>query len=264
MDGAILQCDNGHFFCEECYHSHVAACNFRGSAARCPTCRIKLLPAAIRCLYAEQTIAAKKEQQAAVLAEQQAAVVAEVQEAEREAVMSEVAVAVAEADKLVEQQEAAAVLRLVTELGAEEEAQARTSAQAAEADAMAIAQTHGDGDVDAQAQQLAKYSRKRSRERAASLDTAKMKDLVREVVANEGIDQSAKDVRVAIETRLQLNAEALKDRKSDISACIDEILSECASCQADLSDRKDDDDLDDPDDGRLYCPSCWKARALGG
>ena len=253
MDGGILQCDNGHFFCEECYHGHVAAEARRRSAARCPTCRIKLLSTAIRCLHAEQTIAAKKEQ-----------VIAEVQQAEREAVVNEVAVATADADKLAAQEETAAVIRLVAELDAEEQAQARTSAQAAEADAMAIAQTHGDGDVDAQAQQLAEHSRKRSRECAESLDTAKMKDLVREVVANKGIHQSAKDVRLAIETILQLDAGALKDRKSDIAECIDEILLECASCQADLSDRKDGDDLRDPNDGRLYCVSCWKAMALAG
>ena len=81
---------------------------------------------------------------------------------------------------------------------------------------------------------------------------------------NKGLDQNLKDVRLAIETRLQLNAGALKGRKSDIDACIDEILSECASCQADLSDRKDHDDLRDPNDGRLYCVSCWKAMALRG
>ena len=256
MDGVIVQCDNGHFFCKECYGSHVKACYSRRSAARCPTCRIELLPTAIRCLHAEQTIAAKKEQRAAVIAE--------VQQAEREAVMNDVAAAAADADKLAEQQETAAVLQLVAELDAEEQAQARTSAQAAEADAMAIAQTHGDGDVDTQAQQLANYSRKRSRECAESLDTAKMKDLIREVVANKGLDQNLKDVRLAIEARLQLNAGALKGRKSDIDACIDEILSECASCQADLSDRKDHDDLRDPNDGRLYCVSCWKAMALRG
>ena len=76
--------------------------------------------------------------------------------------------------------------------------------------------------------------------------------------------RSHKDVRLAIETRLQLNAGALQGRKSDIFAAIDEVLSEsdCASCQADLSDRKDDDLLN-PNDSRLYCVSCWKAMALG-
>lgn len=258
MDGVILQCDNGHFFCEECYRGHVAAEARRRSAARCPTCRLELLPTAIRCLHAEQTIAAKKEQQAAVTA----AVIAEVQQAEREAVMNEVAVAAADADGLAAQQETTAAFRLVAELDAEEQAHARTSAQAAEAAAMAIAQTHGDGDVDAQAQQLAEHSRKRSRECAESLDTAKMKDLVREVVANKGLHQSAKHVRLAIETILQLDAGALKGRIPDIADRIDEILLECASCQADLSDRDGDDDLSNPNDGRLYCVPCWKAMAL--
>ena len=158
MDGVILQCDRGHVFCKACYDHHVAACERRGSKARCPECRIQLLPTAIRCLHAEQTIAVKKEQQAAVIAE--------VQQADREAVTNEVAAAAAEADRLAEQQEFAAALKLGAELDAEERAQAQTRAQAADADAMAIAQTHGDGDVNAQARQLAEHSRKRSREQS--------------------------------------------------------------------------------------------------
>ena len=256
MNGRILQCDEGHFFCKKCYDRHVATKERVGVRARCPECRIELLPTPIRCLAAEKAIAAKKEQQAAVIAE--------VQQAEAEAVTNEVVAAAAAADAHAERQDATAAFCLGAKLNAEEQLQAQIRAQAADAEAMAIAQEHGEGDVAAQREQLAAYSRKRSRECMQSLDTSHMKAIVREVVAKNALDQiSPKDVRLEMERTLTLNAGALKARKREIATLIDEVLNECTNCQTDLSDVTSGDDLTDPNDGRAYCFSCWKAMALG-
>ena len=172
------------------------------------------------------------------------------------------AAAVATADKNAERQAATAALCLGAKLDAEERLQAQRRAQDADEAAMAIAQEHGEGDIAAQTEQLAAYSRKRSRECVQSLDTSRMKALIREVVAENSLDSiSAKGVRLQMEAALKLDEGALRDRKPEISKLIDEVLDECATCQTDLSDLKDKDDTD-PNDGRRYCFRCWKALAL--
>ena len=90
-----------------------------------------------------------------------------------------------------------------------------------------------------------------------------MKQLVRNLVADRGLNElSVKRVRLEIESALGLEADELKPRKNEITACIDMVLNECASCQADLSGHPNQDELEDPNDLRTYCIPCWKAYAL--
>ena len=68
--------------------------------------------------------------------------------------------------------------------------------------------------------------------------------------------------RYEIERALELNAEELKPRRSEIKGCIDMVLNECACCLADLSGHPSRDELEDPRDLRKYCIPCWKAYAM--
>ena len=92
MDGKILQCYNGHAFCESCYTTHANRQQSQDVRALCPTCREKLsVRDPIRSLQVEQAIAAKKQaimdevQQEAEAAEQLEVVQAVAAEDAREA-----------------------------------------------------------------------------------------------------------------------------------------------------------------------------------
>lgn len=252
MDGQILQCRNGHYFCASCYAKHVAVQEEQRKRPTCPFCRVILHSEPVRCLAAEQAIAAKKR-----------AVIADVEQAEKETVIAEVAAESAAADAHAAKEADEATLRLAAQLQAKDEERATHARQKADALALALAQAEGDGDIEAQARQLAEFSRKRSREASAAVDASQMKQLVRDVVAEHGMNAlTAKAVRLNIESELGLNADELKRRKPELKELIEEVLLECASCQSDLSDHPDRDELCDPNDGRLYCCSCWKAFAL--
>ena len=135
-----------------------------------------------------------------------------------------------------------------------------TMAQAAAAASSSLVLS---ADNVAQARLFTDYSRKRSREIAASTSAIEMKQLVRRLLADGDINElTAKRVRLEIESALGLEAGELKPRKSEITACIDMVLNECASCQADLSGHPNQDELEDPNDLRKYCVPCWKAYAL--
>ena len=136
-----------------------------------------------------------------------------------------------------------------------------TMAQAAAAASSSLVLS---ADNVAQARLFTDYSRKRSREIAASTSAIEMKQLVRRLLADGDINElTAKRVRLEIESALGLEAGELKPRKSEITACIDMVLNECASCQTDLSGHANQDQLEDPSDERMYCIPCWKAYALG-
>ena len=57
-DGHVIQCRSGHLFCEDCLQAHRSSGS--SHASKCPVCRVGLGSAAlaIRCLAAEQAIAA--------------------------------------------------------------------------------------------------------------------------------------------------------------------------------------------------------------
>ena len=95
------------------------------------------------------------------------------------------------------------------------------------------------------------------------VNAIEMKQLVRNLLADRGLKElSDKRVRLEIESALGLKADELKPRKNEITACIDMVLNECASCQADLSGHPNQDELEDPNDLRKYCIPCWRAYAL--
>ena len=253
-DGRWYQCANGHYFCRGCYNRHVHAKVLAGASPRCPQCRIRLPSGEpIYCLAAQQVIAAKKQ-----------ATIDEVQQAEAEASAAEVAAAAEAADAYAAQEADDAANRLAAELESQEAAQKAEAASKADAQSQALAKAAGDDFVEAQARLLTEYSRKRSREKAASVNAIEMKQLVRRLLADGDINKlTAKRVRLEIESALGLEARELKPRKSEITACIDMVLNECASCQADLSGHANQDELEDPSDLRMYCIPCWKAYALG-
>ena len=141
-------------------------------------------PTPVRCLAAEQAIHAKKE-----------AIRAEVLYAEAEADAMEVANAVAAADAQTEQEADAAAHRLAAQLQAKEEEHTKQVAQEADAQAHALAKATRDDDVEAQARLLTEFSRKRSRETAASVDAIQLKQLVRKVLEEHGLDFGVKGVR---------------------------------------------------------------------
>ena len=55
-DDAVHQCRSGHLFCAPCLASHYSSGN--ANSKKCPMCRVALQAAPIRCLSAEQAIAA--------------------------------------------------------------------------------------------------------------------------------------------------------------------------------------------------------------
>ena len=55
-DDAVHQCRSGHLFCAPCLASHYSSRS--ANSKKCPTCRVALQAAPIRCLSAEQAIAA--------------------------------------------------------------------------------------------------------------------------------------------------------------------------------------------------------------
>ena len=255
MDGRWYQCDNGHYFCRECYNTHVDAKRRACTEPRCPQCRIRLPRGEpVYCLAAQQVIASKKQ-----------ATIDEVQQAEAEANIAEVAAAAEAADAHAAQEADDAAARLAAELEAQEAAEKAEAAQKADAQAQALATAAGDDIVEAQARLLTEYSRKRSRAKAASVNAIEMKHLVRNLLADRDLQElSAKRVRLEIESELGLEADELKPRKNEIAACIDMVLDECACCQADLSGHPNQDELEDPNDLRKYCIPCWKAYAIDG
>ena len=115
MDGKILQCYNGHAFCESCYTTHANRQQSQDVRALCPTCREKLsVRDPIRCLQVEHAIAEKKlatvdeVQRAAEAAEQLEVVQAVAAEDAREAHKAEEAaraVALAAGDDVSAQEE---------------------------------------------------------------------------------------------------------------------------------------------------------------
>ena len=207
----------------------------------------------IYCLAAEKVIAAKKQ-----------STIDEVQQAEAEAItIPEVAAAAEAADTHAAQEAAAEAYRLAAELEAQEAAQRAEAAQKADAQAQALAKAAGDDSVEEQARQLEEYSRKRSRAKAALIDAIDMKQLVRNQLAEADLTRlSLQRVQLEIERALELNAEELKPRRSEIKGCIDMVLNECACCLADLSGHPSRDELEDPRDLRKYCIPCWKAYAM--
>ena len=123
MDGRWYQCENGHFFCRECYNKHVDAKRHACTEPRCPECRIRLPRGEpIYCLAAQKVIASKKQ-----------ATIDEVQQAEAEANIAEVAAAVEAADAHAAQEGDEAANRLAAQLKAQDEEHAKQAAQAADA-----------------------------------------------------------------------------------------------------------------------------------
>jgi acyl-CoA reductase-like NAD-dependent aldehyde dehydrogenase len=135
-DGRILQCDNGHCLCEDCYMSYVQHQKDAGRTPRCSICRLELLPTPIRNLALEQLIAAQKQ-----------ATIAEVQQA---AAAADAAAAAEEA------QEVAAAAARLEELDKKEAEEAEKISYAS---AMAVAKAAGEGDVAEQAKMLAEYAK---------------------------------------------------------------------------------------------------------
>ena len=86
--GVLLQCDEGHVACRQCYETWVQKCDDKGKPATCPECRVHLASPPVRNRAMEATIAKRIEE-----------VRREVQEEDAAATQLEVANALATADQ---------------------------------------------------------------------------------------------------------------------------------------------------------------------
>ena len=184
--GALLQCDEGHVACKQCYEQWEQKCRSETGRATCAECKQPLAKEAVRCRAMERLI----EQKAAAVRRQAeqadaAATQREVADAAAQAeadTRREVLAAVAEADTreaardyaqaevvailAAAKEEANETMALTERLGENAGAQAQALAEAKEEanETTALAERLG-VDLEAQAQALAKYKEGAARRR---------------------------------------------------------------------------------------------------